>query len=82
MEANPMSVPGLEEILKFEAVLIEAAANSVTIQATFTKDMDGMLADITAGRLPGPSSECPATVLEIGVDPEPFIRLLEGQRLG
>lgn len=81
MEANPMAVPGLEEMLKFEAALIEAAANSVTSQATFTKDIDAMLADIAAGKLPDSSSDCPPTVLEIGVDPEPFIRVLEAQPL-
>jgi len=36
-----------------------------------------MLADVAAGRLPGPSSDRPATVLEIGVDPAPFIRFAQ-----
>jgi hypothetical protein len=82
IDANPISAPGLEEMLKFEATLIEAAANSLTIQVTFAKDIDAMLADIAAGRLPGPSSDRPETVLEIGVDPVPFVRMLEGQPLG
>jgi uncharacterized protein len=81
IECNPILVPGLEEILKFEATLIEAAANNLTIQVTFAKDIDAMLADIAAGRLPGPSSDHPATILEIGVDPAPFVRMLEGQPL-
>jgi len=79
MDANPIAVPGLEEMLRFEATLIEAAANSVTIRATFTKDIDTMLVDIAAGRLPGPSSDWPPTVLEIGVDPKPFVRIAEEQ---
>ncbi len=79
MDANPLSIPGLEEMLKFEAALIEAAANILTIQVTFAKDIDAMLVDIAAGRLPGPSSDCPPTVLEIGVDPEPFVRMFGEQ---
>jgi uncharacterized protein len=80
IDANPISVPGLEEMLKFEATLIEAAANNLTIQVTFAKDIDAMLADIAAGRLPGPSSDRPARVLEIGVDPAPFVRMLDVSR--
>jgi uncharacterized protein (UPF0276 family) len=76
MDANPISVPGFEEMLKFEATLIEAAANSLTIRLTVTKDIDAMLADVAAGRLPGPSSDRPATALEIGVDPAPFVRVV------
>jgi hypothetical protein len=38
IDANPISVPGLEEMLRFEAALIEAAANNLTIQFTFAKD--------------------------------------------
>jgi uncharacterized protein (UPF0276 family) len=77
MNANPVSVPGLKEMLKFEATLIEAAANDRTIQITLTKDIDMMLADIAAGRMPGTSSDRAVTVLEIGVDPAPFVRALD-----
>lgn len=77
MAANQISVPGLDDMLKFEASLIEAAANNLTIQATFGKDIDVMLGDAAAGRLPGPSSDLPPTVLEIGVDPLPFVRMME-----
>ncbi len=79
IDANPLSVPGLAEILRFEAALIEAAANGLTMHVPFAKDIDVMLADIAAGRLPGPSSDRPVTVLEIGVNPEPFVRMLEAQ---
>jgi len=81
MDANPIPVPGLKEILLFEATVIEAAANNLTIQVTLTKDIDAMLVDIAAGKLPGPSSDCPATPLEVGVDPGPFVRMLEGKQL-
>lgn len=77
IDANPISVPGLGEVLKFEATLIEAAANGLTMRVPFAKDIDAMLAEIAAGRLPGPSSDRPSTVLEIGVDPAPFVRMLE-----
>jgi len=72
MDANPLPVPGLQEMLKFEVALIEAAVNNTTVRATFTKDIDAMLADLAAGKLPGPSSDRPATLLEIGVDPVPL----------
>jgi uncharacterized protein (UPF0276 family) len=81
LQANPIAVPGLDDMLKFESALVKAAANSVTIQVTFTRDIDAMLANIAAGRLPDSSSDCPPTVLEIGVDPEPFVRVLEAQPL-
>jgi uncharacterized protein (UPF0276 family) len=74
MDANPIPVPGFEEMLKFEGTLIEAAANNLTIRVTVTKDIDRMLGDIAAGRLPGPSSDRSPTVLEIGVIPAPFVR--------
>lgn len=77
MDANQISVPGLDDMLKFEAPLIEAAANNLTIQATFAKDIGVMLGDVAAGRLPGSSSDLPPTVLEIGVDPAPFVRMME-----
>ena len=77
MDANPTPVPGLEEMLKFEAALIEAAANGLTVEVTIAKDIETMLTDIAAGRLPGPSSDWPATVVEIGVVPAPFVRVLE-----
>jgi uncharacterized protein (UPF0276 family) len=80
IDANSISVPGLGEMLKFESTLIEATADNLTIQMTFVKDIDAMLADIAAGRLPGPASDRPATVLEVGVDPAPFVRALEAHR--
>ncbi len=74
MEAHPVAVPGLEDVLKFEAAMIEAAANNTAIRVQLSRDMDSVLADIAMGRVPGPSSDRPATVLEIGVDPVPFVR--------
>jgi uncharacterized protein (UPF0276 family) len=80
LEASGTSAPGLKEILAFESALIEAAADGRTLEVALTKDIDAILADIAAGRLPGPSSDRPPTVLEIGVDPAPFIRMKEAQR--
>jgi hypothetical protein len=62
-------------MLKFESALIEAAADNTVIRAIFNKNIDTMLVDLAAGVLPGPSSDCTETVLEIGVDPVPFIRV-------
>jgi hypothetical protein len=77
MRANPLPIAGLDEILKFEASIVEAAANIATVRVTISKDIDMMLADLAAGRLPGPSSDRPPTVIEIGVDPFPFVREME-----
>jgi len=82
MDAHPLPVPGFEEMLKFESVLIQAAADSTTVRATFYKDIDVMLTDLAAGNLPGPSSDRAATLLEIGVDPVPFVRICDSARAG
>jgi uncharacterized protein (UPF0276 family) len=80
VESNPLPVPGLDELLKFEGMLIEAAADGSTIQAAFTKNINTMLVDLAAGVLPGPSSDIPLTLLEIGVNPMPFVRTVEAGR--
>jgi uncharacterized protein len=77
LEADPPAVPGLADMLAFEATLIEAAADSRTLRISVRKDIDAMLGDIAAGHLPGRSSDRPPTVLEIGVNPAPFIRAIE-----
>jgi len=78
VEANPAPVAGLAEMLKFEGSLIEAAANNTTIRTTFTKDIEMMLGDVGEGRLPGASSDRPEMLLEIGVNPVPFVRVAAG----
>ena len=77
LEAHPLPVAGLGDMLAFEGALLEAAVNNTTVRTVLSKDIDTMLADVAAGRLPGPSSDRPATVLEIGVDPAPFIRFAQ-----
>jgi hypothetical protein len=64
-------------MLTFEGSLIEAAAESRTIRVTVEKDIDAMLDDIVNGRLPGPSSDLPPTLIEIGVAPTPFVRRVD-----
>jgi uncharacterized protein (UPF0276 family) len=76
LDANPISVPGLKEILKFEATLLEAAANNVTMQVALPKDIETILIDIAAGELPRLSADRPFAIFEIGVDAVPFIRML------
>ncbi len=76
LQANPVHVPGLEDLLKFESALVEASVNGGSILVELSKDMDAMLADLAIGRLPGPSSDRLGTVLEICVDPEPSVRML------
>ena len=74
-DANPVPIDGFEEILKFEVALIEAAVNNTTVRTTLTKNIEAVLADLARGLPPGPSSDCAPTVLEIGVDPAPFVRI-------
>lgn len=74
VDASELSVPGLKDMLAFESCTIEVSANLRTTKVTVAKDIDAMVAEIAAGRLPGPSSDSPPKVLEIGVDPTPFIR--------
>ncbi len=81
LQSNPVPIPGLDQMLTFEATMIEAAANSATLQITIEKDIDTMLADIREGRLPGPTSDRPPTLLEIGVIPTPFIRVVPDLQL-
>jgi uncharacterized protein len=76
MQAHPVSVPGLEDVLKFESALVEAAVDAVATRIDVSTDIDAALTEITAGRVPGPSSKRPGTVLEVGVSPTPFVRML------
>ena len=74
---------GLEDLSKFESTLIAAAADGGSKQVVLSKDIDAMLDELAMGRLPGPSTECPGTVLEIAVDPVPAVRMIhlgEGRR--
>src|SRR5205814_4645284 len=70
LEANLLPVPGLADILKFEAALIEAAANDTALRVEVSMDMDALLGEIAMGRLRGPSCVRPGMVLEVGVDLE------------
>ncbi len=70
-------IPGLEDLSKFEATLVAAAADGEPIQVELSSDIDAVLGDVTMGRLPGPSTVRPGTVLEIEVDPVPLVRMLQ-----
>jgi uncharacterized protein len=79
LAANPIAIPGLEDLSKFESTLVAAAADGGSKQVELSKDIDAMLHEIAMGRLPGPSTECPGMLLEIVVDPVPAVRMI---RLG
>jgi uncharacterized protein len=79
LDASPVSVPGLKDMLAFESCAIEATANHCAIKVTVAKDINEMVAEIAAGRLPGPLSDCSPTTLEIGVAPMPFVRKVEAR---
>jgi uncharacterized protein (UPF0276 family) len=76
LEENPLAIPGLEDLSKFESTLIAAAADGGSKQVELSKDIDAVLGELAMGRLPGPSTECPGTVLEIAVDPVPAVRMI------
>ena len=74
LESEPAHAPGVEDMLTFEAALVEAAADDRVVRIEVRKDIEAMLTDMAAGRLPGPSSDRPPTWVEIGVSPTPFVR--------
>jgi hypothetical protein len=73
---NPLAIPGLEDLSKFEATLVAAAADGESMRVELSGDIDAMLGEIALGRLPGPSTARPGTVLEIVVDPMPAVRMI------
>jgi uncharacterized protein (UPF0276 family) len=79
VEAHAASIPGLSDVLAFEAAAVEAAANGRPVRITLARDLGAVFDDIAVGRLPGPHSERPRQALEIGVNPQPFIRLVGTQ---
>ena len=74
LKQNPLPIAGLDDILNLEASLIEAAATNTIVRLTLNKAIDGVLADLAADRIPGPSLNRSHSAIEIGVDPVPFIR--------
>jgi hypothetical protein len=69
-----LQIPGLEDLWKFESTLIAAVADGGSRQVELSRDIEAMLDKIAMGRLPGPSTERPGTLLEIVVDPAPTVR--------
>jgi uncharacterized protein len=76
-QTQALPVPGLTDILMFEAASIEAAADGRTVRVTLAADLDALLRDIAAGQIPAPSSGGSQMVIEVGVVPAPLVRLGE-----
>ena len=76
LATRDLPVPGFSDTLAFEAASIEAAVDSRTVQVALSCDIDTLLADIAAGRIPA-ACDAQAVTLEIGVDPQPFVRPVE-----
>jgi len=76
LEENPRTIPGLDDLSKFESTLIAAAADGGTKRVELSRDVEAMLDEVAMGRLPGPATERPGTVLEIVVDPVPAVRMI------
>jgi hypothetical protein len=70
-----LAIPGFADVLRFEAASVEAAADGRTVRVALTQDVGALLGDIADGRIPATSSD-QATVLDIGVAPQPFVRLV------
>jgi uncharacterized protein (UPF0276 family) len=66
--------PGLADVLRFEAALIESVVDSRTLRVALTCDLLALLADIAAGRPAAPRPGGGSMVWEVGADPEPFVR--------
>jgi hypothetical protein len=76
LELSLPPISGLDDLSKFEATLIAAAADGKPMQVEVSKNIDEMLSEIAVGRLPPPSADCPRTMLEVTVNPVPSIRVL------
>ncbi len=76
IEASEWHVSALLDTLRLEAALIEAIAGNHTVQVTLTRHPEKLLADIAARRLPQPGDGRSFSV-EAGVDPAPFVRLVD-----
>jgi hypothetical protein len=63
-------------MLLFETALIEALADNRTFRVAMPRDVDALLHDIAAGRLPTAYPTGPTSILEVGANPEPFVRIL------
>jgi hypothetical protein len=74
--AKTLSLPGFADILRFETASIEAAADGHTVQITLKQDLGALLDDIAANRIPAPVLDDHTFTLEVGVDPQPFVRLI------
>ncbi len=77
LSASEVAVPGLDDVLRLEAAAVEAAADSRTVRITLAREPGGLLDAIQAGRVPLPAPDGPPVILDIGVDPAPFVRLVE-----
>ena len=66
LEADLPAVPGLKDMLAFEASLVEAAADSRIVRSHHRERHRHDADDIVSGRSPGPSSDRPPTLIEIG----------------
>ncbi len=76
LATRDLHLPGFRDTLAFEAASIEAAADNRTVRVALSRDIDTLLADIAAGRMPA-ACDTQAMTLEIGVDPQPFVRPAE-----
>jgi hypothetical protein len=74
MAARPLSVPGLEDMLRFETALLESIADNRSVRVVLSRDIETLLADIAANRPPAPAHG--AITVEIGADTGPFVRVL------
>ena len=75
--AQRLPVPGFADILLFESASVEAAADGCTVQITLKRDIGALLDDIASNRIPAPMIDDQAFALEVGVDPQPFVRLIK-----
>ena len=75
IEGCTLAIPGLSDIVQFETAPVEAIADSRTVRVTLSRDIGRLLDDIAAERVPDPDSDDMPTTLEIGADPEPFVRI-------
>ena len=76
VEQRGLPIPGLADIVQFESAPVQAIADSVTVRVTLSRDIGRLLDDIAADRIPHPDPDETPTTLEIGADPDPFVRIV------
>jgi uncharacterized protein len=77
LQEHPIAIESLNDVLAFESALVESAANNASTQIEVTQDIEALLQEIAAGRLPVAVPECSPMTVEVSMAPIPSVRVIE-----